>query len=392
MRRTELKKEIKGPVTGPAEEVGVSSLFTRKHGFSFALNTFFPWFMFVMAAAATSWIVHLALMEQIHPVIFTRKWALWGLFILLPIAYYNIKKDHRRNPAFNYSRLGLLTSIKPGIKTWFRFLPVTLKLMALGLLIFSLAGPALVNVYEETDEKGVDIIVALDVSLSMEANDIEPNRLMAAKEVVADFIKRRPNDRIGLVVFGVYAYPYCPLTLDHSAVTRLLGRVNLRTIDNGQATAIGEALGTSLNMLRRSKSKSRMIILLTDGDNNTGEMSPKEAAQHAAAMGVKIHTVLMGDPSGGGGKGGFRLFRMRTSVNPALLEQISSKTRGTSYLATDKQALRDRFQKLIDKMEKNKYISKFRTNRGIQTGFILAAFLLLMGAALLENTWLRRFP
>ncbi|MBN2722790.1 MAG: VWA domain-containing protein [Deltaproteobacteria bacterium] len=391
MRRSDIRKDIRGPVIGPAEEAGVSSLFSGKQNFSFALNKMFPWVMFIMFTGMTAWFVHIGLNKYTNPVVFTRKWALWGLTVLPLIAWYVISRDHRRYASLNYSRLGLLSSIKPGLRTYFRFLTPTVKIISLGLLIFALSGPSLVNIYEETDEQGIDIVIALDVSRSMEANDMPPNRLVAAKDVVSQFVKSRPNDRMGLVVFGMYAYPYCPLTLDHYAFNHLLSRVNLGTIDEGRATAIGEALGTSLNMLRRSKSKTRIIILLTDGDNNAGEMSPKEAAQHATALGVKIHTILMGDPNGGNGSR-LSLFTRRAPVNPKLLEQISSRTGGSSYLASDKAALQDRFQKLLDKLEKNKYITKYRTNRGIQSIFIMAAMLLLFLGSILEMTWLRRFP
>jgi Ca-activated chloride channel homolog len=391
MKRRESKKSIlkDGPVIGPAEEVGVSSLFSEKTGFKFALNNFFPWLLFVFVAALVAWGVHLYIKELPKNVKLGAPWVLWFLTALPIFAFYSFRLNKRRNPNIKYSRLALLSSIKPGIRTYFKTLPAILRICAMGVLIFIFARPHFVNVYEETDQKGIDIVLALDVSLSMEARDMKPNRLVAAKEVVAEFIKLRPHDRIGLVVFGEYAYPYCPLTLDHKAVQRLLSRLKLRTIDSGKKTAIGEALGTSLLGLERSKSKSKVIILLTDGDNNSGEMKPKEAAKYASALGVKIHTILMGNPKA---PKGFGFFTRRARVNPQLLENISEKTGGTSYLATDKQSLKEKFQKLLNKMQKNKFVQKIRTNQGIQGRFLLFAILLIFIEVLLSITWLRRMP
>jgi len=379
-----------GPVIGPAEEVGVSSLYDRRKGFKFAMEHLFPWVLFLMVMALTAWGVHLYIRELPKKVVLQTPFALWFLLALPLLAFYAFRRAKARTPNFRYSRLALLTSIKPGIRSYFRSLPAILRIAAVGMLIFVFSRPTFVNIYEETSEKGIDIVIALDVSLSMEARDLTPNRLGAAKEVVAKFIKQRPNDRIGLVVFGKYAYPYCPLTLDHHAVDRLLMRIRLRSIDDGQKTAIGEALGTALVQLERSKSKSKVIILLTDGDNNSGEMKPMEAAKYAAALGVKIHTILMGNPNDKSGGLGF--FFARAPVNPKLLEQISATTQGMAYQAIDKAALEQRFNKILDKMKKTKFSHKYRTKQGIQGRFLLFAILLLFLELLLSITWLRRMP
>ncbi|MBU1238279.1 VWA domain-containing protein [Myxococcota bacterium] len=390
-RRDTLRQRTgQGPVIGPAEEVGVSSLYDRRTGFKFAMDYLFPWLLFILVMVLIAWGVHLYIRELPKKVVLQHPIALWFLIALPFLAFYAFRRAKARNPNFKYSRLALLTSIKPGIRSYFKTLPPTLRLAAMGMLIFVFARPTFINVYEESSEKGIDIVIALDVSLSMEARDLSPNRLVAAKEVTAKFIKSRPNDRIGLVVFGKYAYPYCPLTLDHRAVDRLLMRIKLRSIDDGQKTAIGEALGTALVQLERSKSKSKVIILLTDGDNNSGEMQPMEAAKYAAALGVKIHTILMGNPNDKSGGLGF--FFARAPVNPKLLEQIASTTQGTAYQAIDKAALEQRFNKILDKMKKTKFSHKYRTKQGIQGRFLLFAIILLFLELLLSITWLRRLP
>ena len=389
MRRRDAVIKNKAPITGPAEEVGAVSLFKGQKGFSFALRRVFPWLLTLIILAFTAWAVKISLNDLSKPYNFGNPKVLYLLLAIPLLAWYSISKVNKRNPVFGYSRLALLSSIKPGIRVYFTALPSALKLSALGLVIFALANPQITNVYENTDTKGIDIVLALDVSLSMKSEDLPPNRFIAAKNVMSDFVSKRKHDRIGLVLFGQYAYPYCPLTLDHKALIRLMQKVELGSVDEGKATAIGEALGTALNMLQRSKSKSKVIILLTDGANNSGEMGPKEAARYASALGVKIHTILVGNPRAGGGLG---FFIQRAPVDPELLEYISAQTGGNSYLATDKQALKERFQRILNKMKKNKFVQKIKTNSGIQDKYIIAAFLLLFLELLLSYTWLRRNP
>jgi Ca-activated chloride channel homolog len=374
---------------GPSEEVGVSSYFKKNKGLEISTNKIFPVLLFLFIMGIVAWIVHLSIRELHKPFNLQAPKRLWFLLIIPVLGIFYMFKEKKRHPNFGYSRLALLSSIKPGLRTYFKSLPPIFRLAALGLFIFAFARPELSNTYEDSDEQGIDIVFALDISLSMRATDIDPDRLVAAKEVMSKFIKNRPKDRIGLVVFGQYAYPYCPLTLDHKAVQRLLRKVKLRTIDSGKATAIGEALGTSLNMIQKTKSKSKVVILLTDGANNAGEMGPKEAAQYASTLGVKIHTILMGNPNK---NSGFSLFGRQAPVDPRLLEYISSKTGGISYLATDKRALEKRFQKLLDKMKKTKFVQKIPIHKGIQSRYIAGGIILLLIELLLSLTWLRRNP
>ncbi|MDA3862876.1 MAG: VWA domain-containing protein [Deltaproteobacteria bacterium] len=388
MKRRESKAKSKGPIEKSSEDINLNTYHQKHKRLVFALDTIFPWMIFMIVMAILAWVMHLYFDNLIKPVEFGAPLYIWALLALPLLAWYSFRKTQSRIPSFKYSRLSLLTSIRPGFKTYFKTLPSTLKLGVLALLLFAMAEPHLVNVYEHSDEKGIDIVLALDISLSMKAEDMRPNRIVVAKDVISKFIEKRPNDRLGLVVFGQYAYPYCPLTLDHKAVQRLLRKIQLGKIDSGKATAIGEALGTSLNMIRRSKSKSKVIILLTDGDNNAGEMGPREAARYATTLGIKIHTILIGNPNASS----MSLFAPRAPVNPELLEEISSKTGGIAFRATDRQALEKRFQILLNKMKKNKFEKKIKTKHGIQDRLILAAVFLLFLEILISIFWLRRMP
>lgn len=384
MRRRDQVVTKKGPITTLAEEVGVE----QKKGLW--RNSITPWLIWTTVMAVIAWGVALSLQKLGRPVVFTSRWVLGFLAILPFLALYAFSNHERRHSSLCFSRLALLASIARGPRTFFATLPFSLRTGVFALLILAAAGPHLVNVYERDEEEGIDIVLVLDVSLSMEANDLEPNRFVAAKNVMADFIKKRTNDRVGFVVFGQEAYPYCPLTRDHNTVQRLLAKLRLRMIDEGQATAIGEALGTALNMIASSKGKSKVVILLTDGANNSGEMSPREAAEHAAALGVKVHTILVGSPDGEMGGGG--LFALRAPTDPELLEHIAARTGGMAFIATDKKALENRFQRILDLMEKNRFEHRIRTTTGIQDRYLAAAIGLFLLEMLLSLTWLRRWP
>jgi Ca-activated chloride channel family protein len=209
-----------------------------------------------------------------------------------------------------------------------------------------------------------------------------------AKEVLDSFINQRKNDRIGLVLFGKEAYSWCPPTLDYGALRTLLSEVRLGVID-GRATAIGDALGTSINRLRRSKASSKVIILLTDGDDNSKNQSvtPNQAANFAATFKIKVFTILMGRHSKGSRFGG-RRFR----VNPRLLEEIAALTGGTPYLATDGKALKKRFQRILNSLKKDKRVRVESIPDQHYRAFLLPGLFLLGLELLLGFTFLRRFP
>jgi Ca-activated chloride channel family protein len=230
-------------------------------------------------------------------------------------------------------------------------------------------------------------VVTLDLSGSMEESDLVPNRLEAAKGVIHDFVRRRPADRIGLVVFGRDAYTYVPLTLDHGTFLRMLAELHLGIID-GKGTAIGNGLGVALARLRRSEARSKVVILLTDGDNNAGNISPMQAAGYAQKMGVKIYTILAGQNESSDERGP----RQRFPVNPKLLEQIATMTGGSPYLATDSRALAQRFQAILEDLEKSRIRDRGILYAELYPRFLWPALVVLLLEIALAVSRLRRLP
>jgi Ca-activated chloride channel family protein len=209
--------------------------------------------------------------------------------------------------------------------------------------------------------------------------------------VIQDFVRRRPSDRIGLVVFGRDAYTHVPLTLDHGTFLRMLAELRLGII-NGQGTAIGNGIGVALNRLRHSDARSKVIIVLTDGENNAGNIAPEQAARFAQTMKVKIYTILAGDNDPESAPQGPPGMRQRHPVNPKLLEQIASMTGGTPYLATDTRALAERFQKILEDLEKSRLRDRGVLYAELYRKFLLVAFGLLVVELALRLTRLRRLP
>jgi Ca-activated chloride channel family protein len=274
-------------------------------------------------------------------------------------------------------------------------LPRALRLSAIALCALALARPQTTSPDKDVDVEGIDIVITLDLSNSMEENDVSPNRLDAAKQVIDDFIRRRHNDRIGLVVFGRDAYTQCPLTLDYSALRSMLAGIHLGVVD-GRGTAIGNALGVALNRLRHSDALSKVIILLTDGDNNAGNLSPLQSARFAQSLGVKVFTVLVGQNEDGPTTDStgmpLRMPRRRYPVNPKLLEQIAAMTGGSPYLATDRAALEQRFHQILEQLDKSKLQDRGTVYAEVFPRFLWPAFVLVLIEGLLSLTRFRKFP
>ena len=240
---------------------------------------------------------------------------------------------------------------------------------------------------DDLELEGIDIVIALDLSGSMTETDLVPNRMEAAKMVIQDFVRRRPSERIGLVIFGREAFTDIPLTLDHGTFLRMLADLHVGIID-GRATAIGNGIGVALNRLRKSEAKSKVIIVLTDGENNAGNIAPEQAARYAQTLGVKIYTVLAGTSDGEAGAPG----RQRQPVNPKLIEGIASMTGGTPYLATDTRALAERFQKILEELQKSRIHDRGTLYKELYRRFLLAAFALLLLEMALRLTRFQRIP
>ena len=327
---------------------------------------------------------------------FERPWA--GLLLLAaPLAWLGrVWVQRLSRPRLQFSRAAALRSPKASWRGRLANLPGALRTVALALLVVGLAGPQSIHARDTAEVSGIEIILTLDMSRSMEASDIRPTRFKATKSVVREFINRRPNDRIGAVVFGVDAYTLLPLTTDREALRTALRGLQLDQID-GRGTAIGNAVGVSLNRLKRSRAKSKVMILLTDGESNAGNVSPSQAADLASAMGVKIYPILMGVSNAapvqrGTGVFGRALFGTGNyPVNPELLEEMAEKTGGEFFLVSDREALEQSFHQILDALEKTDIEDAGRMYTELFPAFVGPALLFLL-MELLLLLWLRRWP
>ncbi len=327
---------------------------------------------------------------------FLNKELFWFL-LLLPIAliWYVLKRNRQTAEL----KISSIQGFKTVSSFWSRFRHIlfALRLIALGLLITALARPRTVDVSTKTKTtRGIDIIMSIDVSASMLAKDLLPNRLEALKEVAADFIDGRPNDRIGLVEYAGEAYTKTPITSDKSIVQRSLRDIKYNTIIEG-GTAIGMGLATSVNRLKDSRAKSKVIILLTDGVNNSGFIDPKIASELAVEYGIKVYTIGLGtngmalSPIRINPNGTFRYGRQQVEIDEKLLEEIADATGGKYFRATNNKKLAEIYKE-INKLEKTEVEEKKYYNYDEKyRPIVLLAGLLLLIEILLRNTIFRSF-
>jgi len=322
------------------------------------------------------------------------------LLLLLPLAAW-LKGKRGQPPAFVYSSVQLLRSVTNVTRSRLGGFLAALRWLVLALLVVALAQPRLTKSETKVTASGVDIVVAFDLSGSMAAEDFEirgqrVNRLTMAREVLKKFIEKRPNDRIGLVVFGTEAYTATPLTLDHDFLLKNLDRLELGTI-NGNQTAIGSGLSTALNRLRELKSKSKIVILMTDGQNNAGKIAPLTAAEAAEALKVKVYTIGVGTQGVapmpvyiGGRKVGYQ--PQQVDIDEDTLKQIAKMTNGKYYRADNA----DRFQQIyaeIDSLEKTEAeVKKFAQHRELFGWLITCGLGVLLVELALGQTIFRRLP
>ena len=315
------------------------------------------------------------------------------LFLAVPVfAWWMLVK---RRASLRYSDLSFLSrASNPG--PWLRVIPVALYALALSMMVLALARPQRGRKFEEVETQGIDIMLCVDVSGSMKAEDFSPNnRLYVARERAKDFIARRAGDRIGLVVFAAASLTQCPLTHDKNILNDLIDRLDFGMLEDG--TAIGMGLGSAVARLRKSKAKDRVIILLTDGVNNTGDIDPITAAQAAASYDIKIYTIGVGskdevpfpvqDPVFGR-----RYARVKIELDTGTLDRIAEITGGQSFLATDAEGLKLIYDE-IDRMEPTTFKVKQYTVYSERAGaFLLLAVVFLLAGALVVAVFLRRVP
>lgn len=350
-------------------------------------------------------------------------WALTTLVAVPLVAWVSFHLEGRRSGTLLFSRTGAASRARQaqGAMGYLLHLPAALRIVAIALVALALARPQR-ETADRAEVEGIDIVVALDLSNSMSEVDLLPDRLSAAKRVLVDFIKRRQGDRIGLVVFGRSAFTYVPLTLDTISLRKRVEELELNLGIDGSGTAIGEALGVAVNRLREpscdkksgddkrrceerakeTRARSKVIVLVTDGENNAGTLDPHEAARLAQAMNVKVYTVLIGrdvmgaEPAEPAARDRFGAIvfggRARYPVNPKLLEEIAGQTGGLPFLATDVKALEERFQRVLEDLDKSKLKSMRPRYAELSPWLLWPALGLVLLEILLSLTRWRRFP
>ncbi|WP_207778424.1 vWA domain-containing protein [Balneicella halophila] len=320
---------------------------------------------------------------------FADKEYLWLLLLLLPLLGWYFWKHQKQHAHIEVPNTIAFGDFRKTRKVWQHIL-YTLLFSSLVFLIVAMARPQTSFSFEKSKTEGIDIVIALDISFSMLAQDFQPNRLEAAKDVAMEFVTNRPNDRIGLVVFSGESYTQCPPTTDQRILLNLFSEVKTNdAIDGG--TAIGNGLATSINRLRESEAKSKVIILLTDGENNRGSIAPETAAELAGKFGVKVYTIGIGSngtartPVGIRPNGHILYDNLPVKLDEALLQTIAETTDGKYYRATTKNKLKEIYT-AIDKLEKTKILKDKHTRHNEM--FQLFAFI---GLALLALYILLKF-
>lgn len=323
--------------------------------------------------------------------------AYFFLLILVPllIVWYIFVKKRGKRFIF-YSSKQLIKDADNTAKTFFIKSLFYVKLFVMVLFILALTRPQILNYYDKESKKGIDILITLDISGSMASIDFKPkNRLEVAKEVISSFIQKRLTDRLGLVIFAGTSYTKCPLTIDYDILKYFLEETAIGELEDG--TAIGMALATSVNRIRYSKSRTKILILLTDGVNNRGEIDPRDAAKIAKDFNVKVYTIGVGTR----GKAPYpvrdsfgrqQYMMVDVQIDEELLKEIANNTGGLYFRATDKDSLQQIFTE-IDRWEKTEITTKRYYNaRDLFIYFIFAALVILLAAEFAKRTVLRTLP
>jgi len=319
----------------------------------------------------------------------------WLLLVIpLLIAWYWFRQ-RKSNPELRFSGLKAFENMPRSAKTWLVHSLFVFRLFAIALLIVALARPQVVSSRQNIEIEGIDIVIALDVSSSMLARDFDPDRLEAAKEVANDFIKRRPNDRVGLVIFSGEAFTQVPLTTDHTMISNMFKEIKSGMIEDG--TAIGDGLATAVSRLKDSQAISKVIILLTDGVNNAGSVDPRSAAEIAKMFGIRVYTIGVGSRGTAPYPvqdqfGRMRMQQMEVQIDEDLLKDIASTTGGQYFRATDNKKLKEIYNE-IDKLEKSKIdVQEFKKKHEKFLPFALFAAGFFVLEIFLRYLYFRRLP
>ena len=317
----------------------------------------------------------------------------FGLFILIPIMifwYFRTQKTRTATIQVSTTAAKGLSSFKTSI----RHLPFIFRILAVSCIIIALAHPQTRDEQQKAEGEGIDIVLCIDVSGSMTAQDLTPNRLEAAKQVAIDFVNKRPTDRIGIVIFSGESFTQCPVTSDHAVLVSAIQNIRNGLLEDG--TAIGSGLSTSVDRLRSSTTKSKIVVLLTDGENNGGLIDPKTAKEIAKAFGIKVYTIGVGtdgsvqQPVNTGL--GVVMQTQKVSIDEKLLTEIANETDGKYFRAKDNESLSSIYS-TIDQLEKSKV--EITNSIHYEDKFfpcVAAAILFLLIEVLLRYLVFRKFP
>ncbi len=319
---------------------------------------------------------------------------LWLLLVLVPMIGWYVYKQYQSDASLQVSSTEPFHKMPKTRKHYLFHLVFALRCVALFFLVIAIARPQSTNSYRSESTEGIDIMLSLDISGSMLAEDLKPNRLEAAKEVATKFIADRPDDNIGLVVFAGESFTQCPLTTDHAVLINLLNSIQSGIIEDG--TAIGLGLANAVNRIKDSQAKSKVIILLTDGSNNRGDIAPLTAAEIAKKFGVRVYTIAVGKhgmaPYPFQTPFGIQYQNVPVEIDEEVLQQIAQMTGGSFFRATDNASLGAIYAE-IDQMEKTKLqVREYKKRNEEFFPYLLTALLLLVAEILIRNTLLRRLP
>lgn len=324
---------------------------------------------------------------------FAHPWVLLGLLAVPAMAAWWIWRYRKQEAALQHSNIAIFAGVAKSLRVKLRWLPYALRTLAVGAMIVALARPQSQLSRQETKVEGIDIVMAMDISGSMLAEDFKPNRLEAAKKVAADFVEGRKTDRMGLVVFAGQAFTQVPLTIDHNVLLSQMKELKSGVVKDG--TALGDGLATAINRIKDSEAKSKVIILLTDGVNNQGSVDPLSAAEIAAMYDIRLYTIGIGSM----GKAPFpfrdQMGRVHyqnidVEIDEALMKDMSAATNDGQYFrATNKKALQEIFDQ-IDVMEKSRIdITQYAQTKDEFYPWLWIALLALVAEALLRWGWMK---
>lgn len=328
-----------------------------------------------------------------NKIVFAEPLFLWLLLIVPALVVYYILRNKKNIPSFRLSSLSFAAGIKPGIRVYIRHILFAFRMIVLALLIIVIARPQSTDKWQDVSSEGIDIMLAIDISGSMLARDFTPDRLEAAKNVATQFISGRPTDRIGLVIFSGESFTQCPLTTDHAVLVNLMREMQSGMIEDG--TAIGLGLATAVNRIKDSDAKSKVIILLTDGVNNRGEIAPITAAEIAETLGLRVYTIGVGTrgmaPYPIQTPAGTRFQNMPVEIDEDVLREIAGMTGGKYFRATNNESLEQIYNE-IDQLEKSKIdVQEYSIKHEEFLPFAIIAIILLFVEMFVSKVVMRKY-